>query len=143
MGYVKQDDIMPITAKEYILKSWAAYRVADTKEEFVALLNILQACGENLDSLHNAVFNEHFEFCDIYHGGAWDSDRELADSLREFCTFYTEKEFIDMILERRENYDTSAEWAEEIQSETTDEPDGNNDVQILKTDDGYVVRVWY
>ena len=55
----------------------------------------------------------------------------------------TEKEFIDMILERRENYDTSAEWAEEIQAETTDEPDGNNDVQILKTDDGYVVRVWY
>ena len=40
MGYVKQDDIAPIMAKEYILKNWAAYRVADTKEEFVALLNI-------------------------------------------------------------------------------------------------------
>ncbi len=143
MAYVSQEDIQPITAKEYLIKNWKAYRVADSKEDFVALLNILQACGESLDSLHNAFFNGYSEFCDIYHGQPWESDREVADTLKEFCSFYIEKEFIDMILDRRADFETSTEWSEEIFAKTTDETDGDNDTQISKTDDGYVVRVWY
>lgn len=143
MGYIKQDNIVPITAKEYLIKNWKAYKVADSKADFVALLNILQACGENLDGLHNAFFNGYSEFCDIYHGQPWESDREVADALKEFCSYYTEKEFIDMILDRRADFETSTEWSEEILAMTTDEADGDNDTQILKTDDGYVVRVWY
>lgn len=143
MAYVNQEDIQPITAKEYLIKNWKAYKVADSKEDFVALLNILQACGESLDSLHNAFFNGCSEFCDICHGQSWESDREVADTLKEFCSFYTEKEFIDMILDRRADFETSTEWSEETFAKTTDEADGDNDTQISKTDDGYVVRVWY
>lgn len=143
MGYMKQSDIRPITAKGYLIENWEKYGVADTKEDFIAFLNMLQACGENIDSLHNAYFNGHVEFCDIYHGAAWESDREIADTLREFCSFYTEKEFIDMILDRREDYESSQEWSESIYHETTDDISGDNGTQITKTDDGYVVRVWY
>ncbi|MBR6475394.1 MAG: hypothetical protein IKS98_08080 [Lachnospiraceae bacterium] len=143
MGYMKQSDIRPITAKGYLIENWEKYGVADTKEDFIAFLNMLQACGENLDSLHNAYFNGHVEFCDIYHGKTWKSDREIADTLCEFCSFYTEKEFIDMILDRREDYESSQEWSESIYNETTDDISGDNSTQITKTDDGYVVRVWY
>jgi hypothetical protein len=141
MGYIRQEDIQPITAKEYLVKNWKKYNVADTEEDFIALLNILQACGESLDSLHDAFFNGSDEFCDIYHGKSWESDREVADTLLEFCTFYKEKGFIDMILGRREDYETSAEWSEAIFGATSD--DNVNDTQITKTEDGYVVRVWY
>ena len=48
-----------------------------------------------------------------------------------------------MILDRRADFETSTEWSEEIFAKTTDETDGDNDTQISKTDDGYVVRVWY
>ena len=143
MGYVRQEDIEPIMAKEYLIKNWDRYGVADSREDFIALLNILQACGENLDGLHDVSLNGALEFCDIFHGKSWESDREVADTLKEFCTFYTEKEFIDMILGRRADCESSTEWSEEIFAETSDETNGNNDIQITKTEDGYVVRVWY
>lgn len=141
--YIKQEDIQPITAKDYLIENWDKYKVCDTKDQFIALLNILQACGENLDSLHNAYFNGYDEFCDIYHNGSWDSDRDIADTLLEFCTFYTEQEFIDYILDKREDYDDETEYVEDMRREATDDVSGNNDVQITKTDDGYVKRVWY
>ncbi len=135
--YVRQDEIRPITAKEYLLANWDKYDLTNTKEEFLTLLNILQACGESIDSLHDA----ETEFCDII--GRWENDREVVASLLEFNSFFTEEEFIEMILEKREDYDDDAEYVEDMRRETTDDPDGNNDVQISKTDDGYVKRVWY
>ncbi len=141
--YVNQEDRKPIRAKDYLIKNWRKYRVADTKEDFIALLNILQACGENLDSLHDAYINGADEFCDIVRWAGWDSDQDVANTLFEFCTFYREKDFIDMILERREDYDTSEEWANDIINEASDDINACSDVQITKTDDGYVRRVWY
>ena len=142
MGYVKQCEMRPINAKEHLMRYWKVYDVVDSKEAFVALLNILQACGENIDTLHAVCFNNSNEFADILHNGCWEDDREVAQTLCEFCTFYTEEEFIDMILSRREDYETAEEWAEEIRLETTDDISGNNDVQISKTEDGYVRRIW-
>ena len=140
--YIKQEEIKPITAKEHLLKNWHEYRVTDTKEDFIALLNILQACGENLDSLHDTYINGSYEFCDILHSAGWESDRDIANTLFDFCTFFTEQEFIDMILERREDCETSEEWSEDIIAEARDDIDGNNDVQITRTEDGYVRRIW-
>ncbi len=142
MGYVSQDDVMPITAKKYLVSNWEKYDIVDTKDDFVALLNILQACGEHLDSLHDVCANGRIEFCDIYCEG-WSTDREVVESLLNFCTFYTEQEFIDMILNEKENYDDMSEYVEEMRREATDDPSGNNDVQITKTEDGYVKRIWY
>lgn len=141
-SYMKQDDIRPITAKKWLIDHWKDYNVTDSKEHFIALLNILQAVGENLDTLHDVYLNCENEFCDILHNGCWDSDREVADTLFEFCTFYTEEEFIEMILDRAEDYESSEEWAEDIRSETSDDPKDNNDCQITKTEDGYVKRIW-
>lgn len=143
MSYLKQDEIEPIIAKEYLLAHWQEYGLVNSKTDFVALLNILQACGESLDSLHNAYFNGENEFCDIFHDSSWNSDRKIVDTLLEFCTFYTEQEFIDMILDKREDYDDEWEYVEAMRQEATDDIGGNNDVQITKTEDGYVRRIWY
>lgn len=143
MGYMRQDEIQPITAKEFLLTNWDKYDLVDTQENFLALLNILQACGENIDTLHSACLNGRNEFCDIYHDGCWNSDREIVKSLLEFCTFYTEQEFIDRILDIRQDYDDDWEYVEDMRLEATDDITGNNDVQITKTDDGYVRRIWY
>ena len=42
-----------------MLDHWEAYDVADSKREFLELLNILQACGENLDSLHSTLIKRN------------------------------------------------------------------------------------
>ena len=47
------------------------------------------------------------------------------------------------MIERREDYDSMEEYTEAIRDETTDDTDGNNDVQISRTTDGYVIRLWY
>lgn len=141
-GYMRQEDIKPIIAKKWAVDHWKDYDITDTKEDFIALLNILQAVGENLDTLHNAVFNGYAEFCDIFHNGCWESDREVANALFEFCTFYTKDEFIDMILDRAEDYKEPGKWEEDIRRETSDASEDNNDCQITKTEDGYVRRIW-
>ena len=140
--YVNQEDIQPITAKAYLMKNWYRYNLTDTNEEFLDLLNILQACGESIETLHETVFNGGDEFCDIVHSGPWESDRQVVDALFEYCAFYKDKDFIDMILDRRNDYNTSKEWADDIIDEARDDIDGNNDVQITRTEDGYVVRIW-
>ena len=137
---MQQEDIRPITAKAYTVRNWASYGLTDTKKDFIALLNILQACGENLDSLHDAYFNGINEFCDILHNGCWESDRAVADALFEFCSFYTEQEFIDWLLEKREDYDDPGEYVEDMRVDASD--DIFNDVQIIRTEDGYVRRIW-
>ncbi len=137
--YIKQHEIKPIAAKDYLLTNWDKYDLTDTKEEFLALLNILQACGESIDSLHDA----EDEFCDIYHGRGWSSDREVVAPLLEFNSFYKEEDFVNLILEKREDYENISRYVEDMRLEATDDINGNNDVQISKTDDGYVKRVWY
>lgn len=141
-GYMAQEDIRPITAKKYMIDHWDSYNLVDSREKFIELINILQAVGENLDTLHDCYLNGDNEFCDILHKGCWESDREIVETLFEFCTFYTEKEFIEMILDRREDAESSEEWAENIRMETSDDPKDNNDCQITKTEDGYVRRIW-
>ena len=83
MSYKKQSDIVPITAKQWAVDHWKDYDIADTKEAFIALLNILQAIGENLDSLHDAVINGEREFSGIWHNSTWQSDREVVEALLE------------------------------------------------------------
>ena len=139
--YVAQVDIKPITAKPHLLKHWKEYDLVDTKEEFIALLNILQACDENLSSLHNAGLGETDEFCDMY--GRWDGDRDVVKALNQHACFFTEKEFIDFILERWQEYnDDGDDGTEYIRQMTSDAAEDFADTQISKTDDGYVVRVW-
>lgn len=130
-----------IMAKEYSVTHFAGYPFGmKDAGEMIALLNILQANGETLDSMHNAVFNGYGSFMDIF--GRWDTDRELYEAVLQFNTFFTESEFIDWMLERVSDmeYD-GTDPAEEVRTWTYDnEP---SDTKIVRTEDGYVVRVWY
>ena len=140
--YITQTEIKPITAKKYMLDNWNQYDLVDTKEEFLALINILQACGENIDSLHDVCFQGYDEFCDIL--GKWENDRDVVKSLYKFAGFFTEEEFIDYIMERwQEANDDGEDGTEYIRCITSDDPEDFSDTQITKTEDGYVVRVWY
>lgn len=148
-GYMSQDEIKPINAKKYCIEHWKEYDLVDTEEEFVELLNILQACGENLESLHDVVFNGETEYCDCINSNGWESDRDVVDMLFYFCSFYSVDEFIDLMIERHQDYkleadtdDPNEEATERIRSETSDDPRDNNDIQITRTDDGYVIRIW-
>lgn len=150
-GYVKQDEIKPIVAKDYILENWQKYDVVDSKQEMLELLNILQACGENLETMHDVLINGYSEWCDCVNCDGWDDMRDLAATLFYFCQFYTEDEFIEYIMDRYQEYKDDEEdlekypWleaTERIRSLTSDEPNDFNDTQISKTEDGYVVRIW-
>ena len=139
--YVGDLGLLPITAKSYCTEHYAEYPF-DMKDgkEMIALLNILQASGETLDSMHDAVFNGHSMFMDIF--GSWSTDRELYDAILQFNTFFTEDEFVGWILEKIEDlkYD-GMNPSDEIRAWTY--PDEPSDTKIVKTEDGYVVRVWY
>ena len=130
----------PIMAKEYMLDHYDQYGLGiKSRQEMLALLNILQACGETLDSLHDVCFNGWHEFCDII--GRWDTDEEVYRSLLEFNQFFTESEFIDFILEQ---YNELKEDRDEDPAETIREwTVGIGDTVIERTEDGYVRRLWY
>ena len=130
-----------ITAKKYCEDHFAEYPFGmKKKEEMAALLNILQANDETLDSMHDAVFNGSDEFMGIF--GRWDTDKDLYEAVLQFNSFFGEQEFINWILEKIKDmkYD-ELDPAEEIKTWTYDELSA--DTKVVKTEDGYVVRAWY
>lgn len=137
------DDMEPITGKQWVVSHWNQYGInLKNSDEMIALLNILQANGENLDTMHNCVCNGHREFMDIFHNGhGWDSDQELYESILDFNHFFTESEFIEWILRRM--IDLKEDGYDDPVEEIREWTEGNGDTQIEKTEDGYVVRMWY
>lgn len=115
--------------KNYTLENWGKYNLTDSKQEFIALLNILEAREETLDSLHDVVFNSYNNFCGIT-GSCWKSDRDVVKTLFDFHQFFTSKEEFDSVMkENAENSDCTLE--EFIEGE-----------DIRYTSDG-IVRVLY
>ncbi len=141
-GKTVEESLEPIMAKKYIVDHFFQYPFGmKKKEDMIALLNILQANGENLDSMHDVVFEGLDSFMDIF--GRWNTDKELYETVLEFNTFFTEREFIDWILERMVELkeDGFDDPVEELRT-WTDESEAS-DTKIIRTEDGYVVRVWY
>ena len=131
-----------IQAKDYVVSHYEQYPFEmKSKGDMIALLNILQANDETLDTMHDAVFNGYDSFMGIF--GEWNTDQELYEAVMEFNVFFTEEEFIDWILEQQsllpeEGYDDPVA---EIHCWTYD--DEPSDTHIYKTEDGYVLRVNY
>lgn len=134
-----------ITAYDYILKHWRDYDLTDTEADFIALLNILEAHGENIDSLHNAVINGHEFFCDYWLRDVY-TDREAVNVIFNFNTFLSVEELKGLLYEslaelRADDDNTREEQDEIFRDEFCD--DGNADSIITKTRDGYVHSVRY
>ena len=138
-------DLKPIIAKKWMVDHFRNYGIGlESKEEMISLLNILQAHDECLETFHDCVVNNDCEFAGIIHNtsGGWESDNALYHSLLDFNTFYTEDEFISFMCEtikwmKEENRD----YAEEIYSWTYEGE--ATDTVVSKTEDGYVVTVYY
>lgn len=128
---------------DYIMKHWKEYDLTDTQEEFKQLLNILEAMGENIDSLHNTVFNGYTEFWDCCCS-YWETDRELVKTCFYFGTFFDVEGLKEFLYEQldycKECYEEEPEkgerWFYELYF-----LDEWGDEQIIKTRDGYVLLI--
>ena len=67
--------------KDFIVHNWNAYHLVSSKEEFISLINILEAHRESIDSLHHAVINGYQEYLSIFSFDGWETDRELVESI--------------------------------------------------------------
>lgn len=130
----------------YMLKHWKEYNLTDTKEDFIALLNILEAHGETIDSLHHAVFNCYDFFCDYWFCDV-QNDRDAVEVIFNFNRFIDNvedlKEFLYEELQdlRDDDYFTREEQDRIFKEDYCD--DENPDSIITKTRDGYVHSVRY
>ena len=119
-----------IEHKGYIMAHWVEYNLADTKEDFLALLNILESMDENIDTLHNAVFNGYDEFAGYYIADCA-TDREAVDVLLYFNRFMTVEELKVFL------YDSIEYDGMEMTKECYCDNDFSDD-RITRTTDGYV-----
>ena len=110
----------------FILQNWDRYKITDTKKDMIALLNILEANGESIDSLHRAVLNRANRYCGVY--ASCESDRELAYILFDHYSFFSDDAMLYDYL--NENADCNGITVTE-QKELE---------EITNTRDGYVVN---
>lgn len=82
----------------YAVANWEAYDVCDTKEEFIALMNILDAHKESLDTLHSC--NDFF--CGILFSNPG-TDRDIVNGLFEYHQSFGTIESFDNVM--KENAD--------------------------------------
>lgn len=108
-----------------------------TEEQYIELLDILQANGETIESFY-AVANNTNEFCGIYKmSGCFEDNSEVFNALMEHHIFLSDNEFIDWILEKiQEDKEEGEDYAQHIHDYTY----GDSDTQIYKTAHGYVIR---
>ena len=131
--------------RQYIIDNWQAYNLTDTKEEFIALLNCLEANGETIDSLHDVAFNGYDEFMGIW--GHFENDRDVVEAVFEFSCFFTLEDFkeylYEQLAEAKEDYEkTHDDYF--LRSFYEDHfTDDNPDCRITRTTDGYVKTVRY
>lgn len=129
--------------RAYMLNNWQAYNLTDTKEEFISLLNVCEAVGETIDSIHDAYINGGF--CGISACDEWNDEREIVDSLLYFSTFYTVEDFKERLYEELNfayEYDNEHGGNEETESFIhTYINNEDNDTEITETHDGYVITI--
>ena len=126
------------SVKKYILDHYNEYgfKLGDkpiTKDDMTALLNILEAHNENLDSLHDVAFNGYDEFCGIC--GRFDNDNDTVNALFDFNVFISDSEWLAWV---------KAEVSERLADEW--EPDWIvEDIKntVVKTSDGFVMFLEY
>jgi hypothetical protein len=127
--------------RAFIIDNWRAYNLTDTRREFIALLNILDAHGETIDSLHDVCTGDLF--CGIFYNGEIENDRDVIEGLFLNNTFYTPEDFpeyINTIIDNCHYFnETPAETAETVR-EILNEGDGST--VVTRTTDGYVVSVF-
>lgn len=127
--------------RAFIIDNWRAYNLTDTRREFIALLNILDAHGETIDSLHEVCTNDLF--CGIFYNGEIENDRDVVAALMLNNSFYTPDSFPAYIAEiidnSRYNGETPAETAETVRTILNE---GDGSTLVTRTTDGYVVSVF-
>jgi hypothetical protein len=132
-----------IVAKKYLLDNWQKFTDdigVKSQRELLELLNIFQAADTCLENVYEDWQNGYDEFLDIFIDAS--SGAELMEAIRSHNAFYTEEEFIDYMLDRINDLREDGEDAAEVVHTWTYEGE-ISDTKIYKTDDGYVVRVWY
>lgn len=149
VGEKERNKAMNEKMKAYILNNHDKYGIHNEKgellsrDEMLALLNMLEANGENLESLHDASFNNRREFCGIY--GSFDNDDDTYRTMMAFHFFYpTVDDLLEHIETVREEY-----WNDDLEENIEYYGDFASyfkmmwDDEIIKTSDGWVRRIEY
>ena len=128
--------------RAYMLANWQKYNLVDTRDEFIALLNICEALDETIDNIHDVVINGGF--CGTSACDYWESERDVVESLFYFSTFYTLENFKAFLYDELkfayeedadgDNYGVGLFVDTYIRNE-------NYDCDIVETRDGYVVTI--
>lgn len=87
----------------YCASQYARYGLTDTAEEMISLLNILEAHGETLESLHET---EGDIFCNMCILKDEITEREIAEGLQQCNRFIPFAELEDYIHAEEENGQT-------------------------------------
>ena len=80
-GFDKNQEV-----RQYTMDHWEQYNLVDSKDDFAALINILESHGENIESLHEAVENKEEWFCNYMD--SFCAGRDLANALLSDHSFY-------------------------------------------------------
>jgi len=126
--------------KAYILSNYDKYGLFDeskipiTRDDMLALLNILESNDVTLDELHDVAFNGLDEFCGIF--GSYENDSDTYNALLSHHLFLTDSEFIDYALEKVQELKNDGEDVAKYFAMFIDD-------SIAKTSDGYVIRFDY
>lgn len=117
--------------KNHILENWGKYKIVSSQKDMVALLNILEAHGETLDSLHDVTIGNSDWVCSICFSPENITDRDVAKGIMMHNSFYkTHDELMQVMAENAEDAEVSLEEYLKQQD-------------IRTTSDGYVCVLWY
>lgn len=127
----KANSINPIY--QYSIDNYKKYGIECIRSELsmLGLLNILEAYGENLDSLHNT---DGYDFCDVFFCNTHEelTDSRIAEAVLECNMFY--RHIDDLICTES---DVCESWEEVV---TNVKEALSNDEDLVKTTDGYVKK---
>ncbi len=139
----QENSLKPINAKKFMLDNWQMYNIGlKSQQEMLELLNIFQANGTCFENVYEAWQNAegYTRIMGIF--GRWDTAADLIRAIMDTNYFYTDKEFIEFILEQYQDMkeDGEEDPAEVIRHWTFEGL--ATDTVIWKTEDGYVRRIY-
>jgi hypothetical protein len=96
---------MNLKMKKHILENWDKYNLVNTKEDMLALLNILEAHKETLDSLHDVIMGNSQWVCSIFFYPIPATDKEVVNGIMMHNSFYKTKDALMEIEKENAEYE--------------------------------------
>lgn len=121
---------------DHMMKNWHKYKRTETKEEFFALLNILEANDETLENMKKYQGTTRELFCGIY--GSLGDLKDITKVLFDFHIFYKSLEDFEEACKIKYKEDGLNEFYNSFEEYFEEEKE-----ELIKTFGGYVLKLYY